>query len=277
MSGNTYALTLGCSSGFGKATSLELAKAGYNIYGVHFDRGSAKTAAEEFRQELESHGVKATFFNTNAAGDQNRAEVIEAIKQNAAETEGHELRVLVHSLAFGALKPFITKDKDQSNALSRKQVEMTMDVMANSLIYWVQDIYYNDLLANNSRIMGFSSIGAFKNMLGYGAVSAAKAALESYMRQLSIELAHTGTTCNSIFAGLTETPAASKIPGYDKMVHYGKISNPFGRLTTAVDVAKVVKMIADPECNWINGETITVDGGDSIYEFYHWDGSEASL
>ena len=269
MSKNTYALILGCSSGFGKSTALELAKNGYNIYGVHFDRGSMRKEAEEFREELETHGITAKFFNTNAASDDNRAQVIEEIKKHASEVEGHELRILIHSLAFGALKDLVAKDRD--NMLSRKQIEMTMDVMANSLVYWVQDVYVEGLLANNSRIMGFTSIGSFKNMLGYGAVSAAKAALESYTRQLAIELAHTGTTCNSIFAGLTETPAASKIPGYDKMVHYGTISNPYKRLTSADDVAKVVRMLADPECNWINGDTIAVDGGDSIYEFVNWD------
>ena len=60
-----YALILGVSSGFGKACALELAKMGYNIYGVHLDMGSNKQKAEDFRLVLEKLGVKATFFNVN--------------------------------------------------------------------------------------------------------------------------------------------------------------------------------------------------------------------
>ncbi len=268
--GNKYALILGCSSGFGRATALELARDGYNIYGVHMDRGSAKKSANEFRQELEGLGVKALFFNTNAAGDANRLEVIKVIKQNAEVTEGHELRVLVHSLAFGALKDFL--NPDESKMISRKQIEMTMDVMANSLVYWAQDLVSNNLLAGNSRIFAFTSIGSVRNMWGYGAVSAAKAALESYIRQLAIELAPSGTTCNSIFAGLTETPAASKIPGYEKMIKFGKMKNPNKRLTTAQDVANAVRMLSDEKNTWMTGEIIRLDGGDAIFEYYEFEG-----
>ena len=268
--GNKYALILGCSSGFGRATALELAKDGYNIYGVHMDRGQAKKDAIAFGEELEQMGVKAMFFNTNAAGDSNRAEVIETIKQNAELTEGHELRVIVHSLAFGALKDFLNEDPSQM--ISRKQIEMTMDVMANSLVYWTQDLVSNNLLADNSRIFAFTSIGSVRNMWGYGAVSAAKAALESYIRQLAIELAPKGTTCNSIFAGLTETAAASKIPGYSKMIKFGKMQNPNKRLTTAEDVGNVVRMLSDEKNTWMTGEVIRLDGGDAIFEYYNYDG-----
>jgi NAD(P)-dependent dehydrogenase (short-subunit alcohol dehydrogenase family) len=266
---NKYALVLGCSSGFGKATALSLAKEGYNIYGVHMDRGSAKQEAGEFQKHLESLGVKAFFFNVNAASDEKRDEVIAEMKKNAENTENHNLRVIIHSLAFGALKSFINEDFDKM--LSKKQIEMTMDVMANSLIYWVQDVFKAGLLANNSRIIGFSSIGASRQMLNYGAVSAAKAALESYIRQLAVELAPYGTTANSIFAGLTETPAASKIPGYDKMIKFGVQQNPAGRLTTAEDVANAVRLLVDETNNWITGDVIRVDGGDAIYEYFEYE------
>ena len=269
---NKYALILGCSSGFGKATSLSLAKDGYNIYGVHMDRGSAKQEAEDFQKELESLGVKAIFFNVNAASDERREEVIDAIKNHSKTVDNHNLRVIVHSLAFGALKSFINEDVDKM--LTKKQIEMTMDVMANSLVYWVQDVFKAGLLADNSRILGFSSIGASRQMLNYGAVSAAKAALESYLRQLAVELAPYGTTANAIFAGLTDTPAASKIPGFEKMAKFGKQQNPSKRLTTAEDVGNAVRLLVDESNNWITGDTIRVDGGDAIYEYFEYDSNE---
>ena len=80
MKRNVYALILGVSSGFGKSTAIELAKEGYNIIGAHLDMGSNKLKAEEFRQELESYGVKAIFFNANAADDNVRKTIIEEIR-----------------------------------------------------------------------------------------------------------------------------------------------------------------------------------------------------
>lgn len=267
---NKYALVLGASSGFGKATARELAKNGYNVYGVHLDRGSAKKAADDFIEELQSYGVSAKFWNVNAASDEKRAEIVAEITEDKSSVPDFDLRVLIHSLAFGTLKSFV--HSEPSEMLSRKQIEMTMDVMANSLIYWTQDLHNAGLLSNNSRIIGFSSIGATRQMHKYGAVSAAKAALESYIRQLAVEMAEYGTTANAIFAGLTETAAAAKIPGYDKMIRFGKMQSPFKRLTTPEDVAYVVNMLVDEKCNWITGETLRVDGGDAIYEFFEYDG-----
>jgi len=262
----TYALILGVSSGFGKATALELAKHGYNIYGVHMDMGSNRAKAEEFRQELLSLNVDAVFFNINAADDKRRGEVVAEIKKLEANDSNRQLRVLIHSLAFGALKALVSTDTDKM--LTRKQIEMTMDVMANSLIYWTQDLVSNNLLVPNSRILAFSSIGASRAMHAYGAVSAAKAALESYIRQLAIELAPMGISSNAIFAGLTHTPAASKIPGFNSMLKLATKQNPFGRLTTPEDVAVTVRHLVDPDWNWINGEVVRVDGGDAIYEYF---------
>lgn len=266
MSKNVYALVLGASSGFGKATAIALAKMGFNIYGVHMDMGSNKAKAEEFRVELETMGVKAKFFNINAADDGKRLSVIDEIKKDQVQEEGHKLRVLIHSLAFGALKKLV--DRDPKEMVNRKQIEMTMDVMANSLIYWVQDLFSNNLLADNSRIFAFTSIGGYMGMKNYGAVSAAKAALESYIRQIAIELAPWGISANSILAGLTETPAASKIPGYATMLKLAQAQNPYLDLTTPEKVARVVCKFVDEDFNWVNGTVITVDGGEAIYKYF---------
>jgi enoyl-[acyl-carrier protein] reductase III len=262
---NLYALILGVSSGFGRATALELAKLGYNIYGVHLDMGSNKKLAEELRQEIETHGVKAIFFNANAADDGKRAEIMQAIKENAAATENHVLRVVLHSLAFGSIKPFFAKNPE--NMTTKRQIEMTMDVMANSLLYWCQDLFKERLLAENSRIFGLTSIGSTRAMDNYGAVSAAKAALEAYIRQISVELAPYKITANSILAGLTDTPAARKIPGFDKMLAHAKEHNPFDRNTVPEDVAQAIAMLADEKFYWITGQTLGVDGGENILNF----------
>lgn len=258
---NEYVLILGVSSGFGKAIATAFAKEGYDIYGVHLDMGSAKQKVEELRLELENIGVKATFFNANAADDDKRDEIIAHITKNAPE---HKMRVLVHSMAFGALKPFIAEGDEM---MSKKQLIMTMDVMANSLVYWAQDTFMAKMFATNSKIFAMTSIGSTRVTVSYGAVSAAKAALESYIRQLAVELGPHKISANAILAGVTDTPAARKIPGFESMLKRTCDYNPFRQNTTPELVAQAILMFSNPEYYFINGQTLAVDGGENILNF----------
>ena len=123
-----WALVLGASSGFGEATCLKLAESGINIVGVHLDRKGTLPHVEEIVGKVRGFGAKAMFFNVNAADPERRGEVLAEV---AKQTEGG-VHCLVHSLAFGTLKPFTAAMK--ADRLSRDQMEMTLDVMAHSLV-----------------------------------------------------------------------------------------------------------------------------------------------
>jgi NAD(P)-dependent dehydrogenase (short-subunit alcohol dehydrogenase family) len=109
-----------------------------------------------------------------------------------------------------------------------------------------------------------TSSGGTRVIPSYGAVSAAKAALESHTRQLALELASRGITVNAIRAGVTDTPALRKIPGSDWMIDSALRLNPHGRLTTPEDVAKAIALLAEPDADWISGDVIGVDGGEDV-------------
>src|SRR5215216_2693781 len=94
-----WALILGASSGFGGATALELARNGYDIFGVHLDLRQTLPNAQAVIQSIEKEGRQAVFFNINAADAAKRGEAMESIAQKVAET-GSFVRVLLHSLAF---------------------------------------------------------------------------------------------------------------------------------------------------------------------------------
>lgn len=266
-----YALILGASSGFGAAAGIELARRGHNIIGVHLDRSSTMPEAERVRNEIESHGVTAHFFNVNAADAEKRTEVLEAVAQIFADNEGSTLRVILHSLAFGALRPFIPGPGEKGT--TQAQLEMTLDVMANSLVYWTQDVMARDMMADNGRIFALTSSGSRRVLPNYGPVSAAKAALESYCRQLAFELGPQGISVNAIEAGVTDTPALRKIPGNTAIIRDAAKRNPRKRLTTPEEVAKVIATLSGEEAGWINGTTIRVDGGESVVEL-DWRGEE---
>ena len=141
---------------------------------------------------------------------------------------------------------------------------MTLSVIGSSLVYWTQDLYENNLIKKGSQIFSMTSAGGRKQWKSYGAVSMAKATLESASRQLAIELAPYGIGVNAIQAGVTDTPALRKIPGNKEMIEYATKNNPSGRLTTPNDIADYITLIAKSNNSWMTGNTIRIDGGEDI-------------
>ena len=259
-----WALVLGASSGFGEAASLALARAGRNVFGVHLDRRATLANVDRITGEIASVGARALFFNVNAADEAKRTEVVAAMARTLEEEGNHPggVDVVLHSLAFGTLKPFLAPDA--AERISKAQMEMTLDVMASSLVYWVQEVVAAGLLAEGGHVFAMTSAGGHRIWPAYGAVSAAKAALESNCRQLAVELIEKGIAVNAIRAGVTDTPALRKIPGNDRMIERCLAVHPAGRLTRPEDVAAVVVAVARPETVWMTGNVLGVDGTEDL-------------
>lgn len=252
-----HALILGVSSGFGAAIARALARDGMDIVGVHLDRRAAMPLVNALSDDIKAMGREAVFFNVNAADDQKRSEVLDALETATAPSHVGSVRVLVHSLAFGTLRPLVGE-----NSVNRRQIEMTLDVMANSLVYWSSDLVRRGLLADGSRIFAMTSSGSTRSIPSYGPVGAAKAALESYCRQLAFELAPRDIAVNAIRAGVTDTPALRQIPGHEEMLKSASTRHPAGRLTQVQDVAELVALLCRPGSRWLSGNTLGVDGGE---------------
>jgi NAD(P)-dependent dehydrogenase (short-subunit alcohol dehydrogenase family) len=255
-----WCLVLGASSGFGAAAARALARAGLDVAGVHLDRRATLPQAESVAKDVEAAGRRVRLWNANAADAEQRSEVVRELAGLVGS--GPRVRVLMHSLAFGTLKPLVAADA--KDAVSNAQLAMTLGVMATSLVEWAQALRENDLFERGARVFAMTSEGGARAWPGYGPVGMAKAALEAAIRQLALELAPLEISANALCAGVTDTPALRKIPGHERLLDGARARNPRARLTTPEDVAGAIVALAQPEAGWITGNVIRVDGGEGI-------------
>lgn len=251
-----WAIILGGSSGLGLATAHKLAKEGMNICIVHRDPRASMAVIEEQFESIKSQNVSFVSYNMDAISEEKQLFFMQDFK---AKIKSDKVKLLVHSLAKGALKSIIEEQK-----LTLEDFQITSHAMALSLISWTQKLHENNFFGDDSRIISFSSEGSSKVIPNYAAVSLAKASLENLSRYIAVEMAKYGIKSNIIQAGVTDTPALRMIPNHDKIIKMSLIRNPYKRLTTPEDVANVVYLLSKKEAFWINGSVIKVDGGESI-------------
>lgn len=247
-----WVVVLGASSGFGAASAVAFAAAGHPVLGLHLDTRAGQARADAVAAAITAHGVPAIMVNTNAA-DPEKAE--HAVHTWVAAHPGARIGVLLHSLAFGALGPLVGDD-----GLRPRQLASTADVMAHSLPLWARLLRPH--FADGARIFALTSDGARRVIPDYGAVAAAKAALEAYVRQLAVELAPVSVV--AVQAGLTRTPALAKIPQGEALAAAAEARHPRGRLTTPADIAEALVALCDPRLRWMTGVTVPIDGGEHL-------------
>jgi NAD(P)-dependent dehydrogenase (short-subunit alcohol dehydrogenase family) len=277
-----WAVILGGSSGFGFAAIEKLAMHGMNIAVLYRETSaSEKLLKQKFNAIAGLSSITILPYNINALNPASRESFIQEF---AALADKHSIKLLLHSIARGNLKPLAIKEKKVSSIgpegflmdddavqkdscgegalLSIEDIQLTTYAMSTSLLDWTRSLLKAELFHEDGRIIGLTSEGAHKYWEGYAAVSIAKASLESLAKYMAVEFSTYGLKTNVIQAGLTETASLKMIPGSEKLIEMGIKRNPSGRLTKPADVAGVIYLLCTDESIWINGAIIHVDGGE---------------
>jgi len=240
------ALVTGSSRGIGKAIALKFAESGVNLV-VNYIRH--KGDAEETAHLIEKHGVKCVVVKANVADDDHVKNMFELVKDVYGRFD-----FLVSNAASGVLKPVLE--------LNARHWNWAMDINARALLTLAQQAV--PLMAKGGRIVAVSSLGSVRAVENYTAVGASKAALESLVRHLAVELGPKGINVNTLSAGAVDTEALKKFPNRTEILDTALARTPLGRLTTPEDVADVSLFLCSDLANMISGQTIVVDGGYSI-------------
>jgi enoyl-[acyl-carrier protein] reductase III len=230
----------GGSRGIGRAIALRFARDGAERIAIGYLRND--TAAEETAGELRALGAEVTLVRGNVTSQRVLDEVAAL----------GPLDVLVHNAATGVIRPALeTEDKHW---------DWTMNANARALLQLARVAAPN--MPDGSSIVALSSLGAQRVLENYVLVGTSKAALESLVRYLGVELAP-GIRVNAVSGGVVETGALEHFPNREEMLRAGS-ANPVGRLVTPDDIAGAVAFLCSKDADMIRGQTIVVDGGFSL-------------
>jgi len=240
------ALITGGSRGIGRAIALELARSGVDIV-INYVRH--RRDAEATAAAIEEHGVRCLAVKANVAKDEN----VERMFAEIREQYPH-LDILVSNAASGVLKPAME--------LTTRHWDWAMDINARALLTLSQHAV--QMMDKGGRILAVSSLGAVRAVPNYAVVGSSKAALESLVRHLAVELGPQGVNVNTISAGVVDTDALKKFPNRDEIIGESLRRTPLGRLTTPEDVAELALFLCTDHSAMITGQTLVVDGGFAI-------------
>jgi len=240
------ALVTGGSRGIGKAIAIRLAEHGMDI-AVNYVRH--KQDAMSVAEEIEKRGRRCLLVKTNVANETDVEQMFAAIGE-----EFGSLDVIVSNAASGVLKPVLD--------LTERHWNWAMNINARALLSLVK--YGMPLMREGSRIIGVSSLGSVRAIENYTTVGASKAALESLVRHLAVELGPRGIRINTVSAGAVDTDALKHFPNREQILDNSLQRTPLGRLITPDDVADVTLFLCSNLSDMIQGQVITVDGGYSI-------------
>ena len=235
-------LVTGGSRGIGRAIALRFAEEGAERVAIGYLRNDR--AAEETAGELEELGTEPVLLRGNVSSP----------KVTARIAELGPLHALIHNAATGVSRPALeTEDK---------HFDWTMSANASALIALARAAVPQ--MEPGASIVALSSLGSERVMDNYVLVGASKAALESIVRYLDVELAPRDIRVNAVSAGVVETDALQAFPNREHMVSWSAERTPAGRLVEAEDVAAAVCFLCSADAAMIRGQTLVVDGGFSL-------------
>ena len=235
-------LVTGGSRGIGRAIALRFAELGATRVAIGYLRNDR--AAEAVAEELRAAGAEPLLVRGNVSSDR--------VVSEAAELGPFD--AVVHNAATGVIRPALeTEDKHW---------DWTVSANARALLALARGLVPG--MREGSSFVGISSLGSTRVLENYVLVGTSKAALESLVRYLAVELSPRGIRVNAVSGGVVETGALEHFPNKEQMLEAARTRTPAGRMVEAEDIADAVAFLCSAGAEMIRGQTVVVDGGFSL-------------
>jgi len=248
---NYVALVTGGSRGIGRATALRLAEAGADVV---LNYVTSQSSAREVAEQITALGRRAA----TVKADVSEPEDILSMAAFVGKEFG-KIDIVVSNAASGGFRHVMDATPKHFEAAMKTNVQALM-LLAQACVPWMTDE------SHRRKIIALSSHGSHLALPAYGLIGASKAALESLARHLALELGNRGINVNVVLAGLVETDSTRSFPGAEtafETVDARRLVN--GRSLSPDEVANAVLFLASPLSDLVQGQTLVVDGGETLH------------
>jgi len=236
------AIVTGASRGIGRTIALRLAADGFGVV-VNYAGNAAK--AEEVVNEIVGSGGRAIAIQADIANP----DEVQRLFEKTLKTFG-QIDVVVNNAGIMTLSPIAKGDVEAFDKVIATNLRGTFLVMSQAAQH----------VAENGRIIAFSSSVLAKSFPTYGPYIAAKAGVEGLVRVLANELRGHKITVNAVAPGPVATELFLGDKTEEQIAQISKMA-PLERLGQPDDIAGVVSFLAGPDGGWINAQVVRANGG----------------
>ena len=240
---NKTVLITGASRGIGKGIATVFAEHGANVV---FSYSSSVDAANALETELQSLGIQAKGYQSNAADFEQTQELVENVLADFSTID-----VLINNAG-------ITKD-NLLMRISEEDFDKVIEVNLKSVFNLTKAVQRTMLKQRHGSIINMSSVVGVKGNAGQSNYAASKAGIIGFSKSIALELGSRNIRCNVIAPGFIETEMTAKLS--EEVVAGWRAGIPLKRGGTPNDVANACVFLASDLSSYITGQVINVDGG----------------